>query len=226
MVNRWIPSSVATTCWSGNKGEWSEKWRQQSLLWPHSVRSGTRHLICKPGVIQLRNIRISASSLGFLSFPWQSFKWSSWRNGSRWTLVRKLCYQRYYYVLCSEIFVIRGRKKNDPKSSKKPKEWIIIIIIDSDTIWEGFSYYRYFQKPDNFIGRAFYVLKTTPIEGEERTLPLFSHSGKHQRGKVTLQLSIKGQREDVPIDVSIREHKLLHKLIVNYESQEVTTFWG
>ncbi len=41
---------------------------------------------------------------------------------------------------------------------------------------------------------------------------------------MTLQLSVKGQREDVPIDVSIREHTILFKLIVNQESQEVYLF--
>lgn len=81
---------------------------------------------------------------------------------------------------------------------------------------------RYYKKQENFIGRAFYVLKTTPLEGEERTLTLHSHSAKHERGKVSLQLSIKGQRESVPIDVSIREHTILHKLIVNQESQNVS----
>lgn len=82
---------------------------------------------------------------------------------------------------------------------------------------------RYFEKAENFIGRAFYLLKTIPIEGEERTLSLFSHSGKHERGKVNLQLSIKGLREDTPIDVSIREHTILLKLIVNMESLEVNS---
>lgn len=66
------------------------------------------------------------------------------------------------------------------------------------------------------------MLKTTPLEGEERTLTLHSHSAKHERGKVTLRLSIKGQMESVPIDVSIREHTILHKLIVNQESQDVS----
>lgn len=66
------------------------------------------------------------------------------------------------------------------------------------------------------------MLKTTPLEGEERTLTLYSHSTKHKRGEVSLQLSIKGQRENVPVDVSIREHTILLKLVLNHESKDVS----
>ena len=41
-----------------------------------------------------------------------------------------------------------------------------------------------------------------------------------------MQLSIKGQREDVPVDVSIREHTILFKLVANQESQEVGLWVG
>ena len=83
-------------------------------------------------------------------------------------------------------------------------------------------FFSYFDKPDNFIGRAFYLLKSTPIDGEYRTLSLYSHSGKHERGVIDLHLTIKGQQEDVPVNVSIREHTLLLKLIINREAKTVS----
>lgn len=62
------------------------------------------------------------------------------------------------------------------------------------------------------------------MEGEERTLTLYSHSGKHERGQVTLELSIKGMKEDPPVDLSLREHTILQKLIINHESLKVCTY--
>ena len=71
------------------------------------------------------------------------------------------------------------------------------------------------------MGRAFYLLHTVPVQGEERTLSLFSHSGKHEYGKVRLHLSIRGLRGNTPIEVSLKEHKMLMKALVNMESKEV-----
>ena len=71
------------------------------------------------------------------------------------------------------------------------------------------------------MGRAFYLLQTIPVQGEERTLALFSHSGKHEYGKVRMRLSIRGLRENTPIEVSLREHKMLMKALINLESKEV-----
>jgi len=73
---------------------------------------------------------------------------------------------------------------------------------------------------DDYMGRAFYLLHTVPIQGEERTLSLFSHSGKHEYGKVRLHLSIRGLRGNTPIEVSLKEHKMLMKALVNMESKE------
>ena len=86
--------------------------------------------------------------------------------------------------------------------------------------------YRSFKKHDNFIGRAFYLLKTTPMEGEERTLTLYSHSGKHERGQVTLELSIRGMKEAAPVGLSMREHTILQKLILSHESLKVLAING
>ena len=74
---------------------------------------------------------------------------------------------------------------------------------------------------DDFMGRAFYRLQTIPVDGEEKTLALYSHSGKSNYGKVRLSLSIRGLRENTPIEESLMEHKMLVTAMVDYESKKV-----
>lgn len=81
---------------------------------------------------------------------------------------------------------------------------------------------RYYEKADNFIGRAFYLLKSIPSDGQEKRLTLCSHSGKHDKGTIDLHLTVKGQQEDVPVNVSMREYTLLLKLTINYETKTVS----
>ena len=57
------------------------------------------------------------------------------------------------------------------------------------------------HKGDDFMGRAFYPLRSIPNCGEEKTLMLHSHSGKTQHGYVTLQLSIGAKRKKTPLQV-------------------------
>ena len=57
-----------------------------------------------------------------------------------------------------------------------------------------------YSKSDDFIGRLFYPLHSIPNSGEEKTFALHSHSGKTQRGYITLQLSIKSKKKN-PIEV-------------------------
>ena len=59
------------------------------------------------------------------------------------------------------------------------------------------------------------------MEGQEKSMALYSHSAKHQRGSVKLQLNIKGLSEETPIELSLREYKSLFKALVNSESKVV-----
>lgn len=80
----------------------------------------------------------------------------------------------------------------------------------------------YDRKARNFIGRSFYLLHTVPVGGEEKTLTLYSHSGKHQRGQIKLQLNILGLEDSAPPDVAHRNHTILFKTLVNHESKIVS----
>lgn len=66
------------------------------------------------------------------------------------------------------------------------------------------------------------MLRTVPVGGEEKTLTLFSHSGKHQRGQIKVHLNILGLEESAPPDVSHRNHKMLFKMLVDRESRSVS----
>ena len=62
------------------------------------------------------------------------------------------------------------------------------------------------KKGDDFMGRLFYPLRSIPMfssSGEEKTFDLVPHSGRSQRirGTITLQLSIKVQKESLPVQV-------------------------
>ena len=61
-----------------------------------------------------------------------------------------------------------------------------------------------------------------PVGGEEKSLNLYSHSGKHQRGQIKLQLNILGLEESTPPDVAHRNHKMLFKTLVDYDSKTVS----
>ena len=74
---------------------------------------------------------------------------------------------------------------------------------------------------DDFMGRAFYRLQTIPVDGEQKTLSLYSHSGKSNYGTVRLSLNIRGLRENVPVEISLIEHKMLVTAVVNFESRKV-----
>ena len=80
----------------------------------------------------------------------------------------------------------------------------------------------YDRKAKNFIGRSFYLLHTVPVGGEEKTLMLYSHSGKHQRGQIKLQLNILGLEDSTPPDVAHRNYTILFKTLVNHESKIVS----
>lgn len=82
------------------------------------------------------------------------------------------------------------------------------------------------KKSDDFLGRAFYLLQTIPVQGEVRNLALYSHSGKSQQGSVKLRLSIRGLREDVPVEVALKEYLMLLKAIVSFDSRKVGSSWG
>ena len=81
----------------------------------------------------------------------------------------------------------------------------------------------YDKKAKNFIGRSFYLLRTVPVGGEEKTLTLYSHSGKHQRGQVKLRLNVLGLEDSTPPDVAHRDHKMLFKALVDHDSKLVST---
>ena len=52
------------------------------------------------------------------------------------------------------------------------------------------------------MGRLFYPLGSIPVlTGEEKTLPLLSHSGKSQHGTISLHLNIKAVKETLPVEV-------------------------
>ena len=82
--------------------------------------------------------------------------------------------------------------------------------------------FSYEKKAKNFIGRSFYLLHTVPVGGEEKSLTLYSHSGKHQRGQIKLQLNILGLEESTPPDVAHRNHKMLFKVLVDHDSKTVS----
>ena len=57
------------------------------------------------------------------------------------------------------------------------------------------------KKGDSFIGRLFYPLRSIPNFGEGKALIIYDHSGKKERGSVTLWLSIGIKEKKVPITV-------------------------
>ena len=67
--------------------------------------------------------------------------------------------------------------------------------------------------------RAFYPLSSIPMEGETQLLPLFSHSKKHERGSIKLELVVRGTRSDIPHEEALREHSALLRAFVNHDSQ-------
>ena len=77
------------------------------------------------------------------------------------------------------------------------------------------------KKLDGFVGRAFYLLKTVPVEGETKCLQLYSHSGKHQRGSISMELCIAGQQDNVPTEVLLIQLRQLLRAVVNYSSMMV-----
>ena len=65
------------------------------------------------------------------------------------------------------------------------------------------------------------MLQTVPVGGEEKTMTLYSHSGKHQRGRIKLYLNIPGLEDSTPSDVAHRDHKILFKTLVDHDSKIV-----
>ena len=61
-----------------------------------------------------------------------------------------------------------------------------------------------------------------PVGGEEKTLTLYSHSGKHQRGQIKLNLNVHGLEDSTPPDVAHRSHKILFKVLVDHDSKTVS----
>lgn len=113
-----------------------------------------------------------------------------------------------------------------------PKEDLLAIELwDSDEVRakvkgvKGIGhFFRDLRKTDDFLGRTFYLLQTIPVEGEERTLTLYSHSGKHKQGEVTLKLSIQGLRKNVPIELAVHEHLMITRALIYHESQQQGQF--
>ncbi len=67
------------------------------------------------------------------------------------------------------------------------------------------------------------MLRTVPVGGEEKTLALYSHSGKHQRGQIKLHLNVLGLEDSTPPDVAHRSHKLLFKMLVDHDAKAVSS---
>ena len=61
-----------------------------------------------------------------------------------------------------------------------------------------------------------------PVGGEEKTLTLYSHSGKHQRGQIKVHLNVLGLEESTPPDVAHRNHRILFKVLVDYDAKTVS----
>ena len=71
------------------------------------------------------------------------------------------------------------------------------------------------------MGRCFYLLSTIPSSGEVKTLELYTRSAKAKRGTIKLDLRIKGMREGLSMDDALKEHKMLARALVDYESKTV-----
>ena len=69
------------------------------------------------------------------------------------------------------------------------------------------------------------MLRTVPVGGEEKTLALYSHSGKHQRGQIKLHLNVLGLEDSTPLDVAHRSHKLLFKVLVDHDAKAVSSIF-
>ena len=78
-----------------------------------------------------------------------------------------------------------------------------------------------YKGTDDFMGRCFYLLSTIPSSGEVKTLELYSHSARSKRGTIKLDLRIEGMREGLSMDDALKEHKMLARALVDYESKTV-----
>ncbi len=57
---------------------------------------------------------------------------------------------------------------------------------------------------DDFMGRCFHPLRSIPVSGQEvKTLVLHSHSAKTKHGFISLSLTIRGIKENVPVEVGV-----------------------
>ena len=56
-----------------------------------------------------------------------------------------------------------------------------------------FRYLKDLKHKDDYIGRVFISLKDILPQGQSLHLQLYSHTGKHQRGNISVHLSIRGQ---------------------------------
>ena len=74
---------------------------------------------------------------------------------------------------------------------------------------------------DDFMGRCFYSLSAIPSCGEVETLELHSHSARSKRGTIKLDLRIEGMREGLSLKAALKEHKMLVRALVDYESKTV-----
>ena len=71
------------------------------------------------------------------------------------------------------------------------------------------------------MGRCFYSLSAIPSCGEVETLELYSHSARSKRGTIKLDLRIEGMREGLSLKAALKEHKMLVRALVDYESKTV-----
>ena len=74
---------------------------------------------------------------------------------------------------------------------------------------------------DDFMGRAFYLLRTIPLAGETRTLELYSRSAKSKCGTIKLALHISGRRRGLTPEKALEEYSILARAVVDYESKLV-----
>ena len=60
----------------------------------------------------------------------------------------------------------------------------------------------------SFVGRFFYPLQYIPTFGEKKTIPLRSHSGKSERGFVTVNLTIDQEVHTLAIFCDVYNYSL------------------
>ncbi|KAL5473224.1 hypothetical protein EMCRGX_G027677 [Ephydatia muelleri] len=79
-----------------------------------------------------------------------------------------------------------------------------------------------FRKADKFIGRTFYHLKNIPLQGEFKSLDLYSHTTNHRRGKLSVHFTLRTDDVDKRIGEKVKDHKVLLRGIVSQESKEAS----